>query len=137
MSWTKNHMNPTGTIGLHHSARVLGCKEEEVLGFAKEGLILLTSWCFEAVQSAGNDLSGVCWSFDRQSVEALWPRLQNQGLSRTMVEISEMHKGISEIKEKVRTGFDELGSRMERLEGAISDCFEVLDKNLNNKGKME
>ena len=137
MSWAKTHLQPAGTIGLHHAARVLGCKEEEVLNFAREGQILLTPFCFEDVEKAGKKLGEICWSFDRQSVEALWPRLQNQGLTKTMREISEIHTNISTLKEIVRLGQEECGEKIERLEATMSDCYEILNRILSKDRAMK
>lgn len=131
MSWTKTHLESKGTIGLHHAARRLGLKEEEVIAFAREGKVLLTPHCWEDVvakEGAGSDLSGVCWSFSRDSVENLWPSLQNEGLNKTQREITEMHRGLSEIRNSVREASEESRERMDRMEGAISDCYEILSK---------
>jgi hypothetical protein len=134
-----------GPVGLHLASRVLGIPEEQVIALAREGKIILTHWCLEEVNKRGNsprspgqaggEGEDICWSFDRQSVEAYHENFRDKEtedvrfkVEECLAALNKMRIEMMEMCERVRKGQDKTDETLGRLEAGQSDILEAVLK---------
>jgi len=138
-NWRGLGVQMHGVIGLHLSARILGIPEYQVIALAREGKIALTTWCLEEVnrwEKTGGDLEELCWSFDRQSVEAYHENFRDKEtedvrfkVEECLAALNKMRIDLMEVCERVRKGQDKTDETLGRIEAGQSDILEAVLKN--------
>lgn len=137
-NWRGMGMQLHGVIGLHLAGRILGIPEVEVIVLARDGKIALTNWCLEEVNKmgkAGGNLEELCWSFDRQSVEAYHENFRDKEtedvrfkVEECLAALNKMRVEMLEMCERVRKGQDRTDETLARLEAGESDILEAVLK---------
>ena len=137
-NWRGLTMLQAGPVGLHLTSRILGIPEEQVIALAREGKIALTHWCLDEVNKRGNpggEGEDVCWSFDRQSVEAYHENFRDKEtedvrfkVEECLAALNKMRIEMMEMCERVRKGQDKTDETLGRLEAGQSDILEAVLK---------
>lgn len=137
-NWRGAGMQLHGVIGLHLAGRILGIPEAEVIALAREGKIALTTWCLDEVNKMAQpveNLEEICWSFDRQSVEAYHENFRDKEtedvrfkVEKCLAAMNKMRVDLMEMCEKVRKGQDRTDETLGRIEAGQSDILEAVLK---------